>query len=63
MEDIKKTQSPTYENLDVKVTLVKSENKLEIAEENVSEIVDRTRETIHNEIQKEKEIKNSFTEP
>lgn len=63
MEDIKMTQSPRYENLDVKVVLDKSENKLEIAEENISEIEDRSREIIHNEIQKEKEIKNSYAEP
>lgn len=63
MQDIKKTQSPRYENLDVKVALDKSENKLEIAEENISEIEDRPRDIIHNEIQKEKEIKNSVTEP
>lgn len=56
MEDSKKTQRPRYKNLDVKVALDKIVNKLEIAEENIREI-------IHNEMQKEKEMKNSVTEP
>lgn len=62
MGNIKKTQNSRCENLGAKAVLDKSENKLEIAEENISEIEGRPREMTPNETQKEKKIKNSSTE-
>ena len=40
----------------------KIEDKLEIAKENISEVEVRLTEIIQNETQKEKKIRNSFTE-
>lgn len=46
----------------MKALLHKIEDKLEIAKEDISEIEVRLTEIIQNETQKEKKIKNSFTE-
>lgn len=53
MGNIKKTQRSRHENLDVKAVLDKSEDKLEVAEENIREIEDRPREIIREIIQNE----------